>query len=138
MQKIAIMRWDEARHLAYPIRLTVFINEQQVPEELELDDDDPDAWHAVMLKDGQAIATGRLLSSGKIGRLAVLKDYRGLGMGTALIKSLIEFGQQQGIGQFYLHAQTTAIGFYEGLGFKANGPVFNEAGIEHIKMQKQN
>ncbi len=59
-------------------------------------------------------------------------------MGTALIKSLIEFGQQQGIGQFYLHAQTAAIGFYEGLGFKANGPVFNEAGIEHIKMQKQN
>ncbi len=138
MQKIAIMRWDEARHLAYPIRLTVFVNEQQVPEELELDDDDPDAWHAVMLKDGQAIATGRLLGNGKIGRLAVLKNYRGLGMGTALIKRLMEFGQQQGIGKFYLHAQTTAIGFYEGLGFKANGPVFNEAGIEHIKMRKQN
>ncbi len=138
MQKIAIMRWDEARHLAYPIRLTVFVNEQRVPEELELDDDDPDAWHALLFKDGQAIATGRLLGNGKIGRLAVLKNYRGLGMGTALIKSLIEFGQQQGIGQFYLHAQTTAIGFYEGLGFKANGPVFNEAGIEHIKMQKQN
>lgn len=138
MQKIAIMRWDEARHLAYPIRLTVFVNEQQVPEELELDDDDPDAWHAVVLKDEQAIATGRLLGNGKIGRLAVLKNYRGLGMGTALIKSLMEFGQQQGIGQFYLHAQTTAIGFYEGLGFKANGPVFNEAGIEHIKMIRSN
>ena len=138
MQKIAIMRWDEARHLAYPIRLTVFVNEQQVPEELELDDDDPDAWHAVVLKDGQAIATGRLLSSGKIGRLAVLKNYRGLGIGTGLIKRLMEFGQQQGIGQFYLHAQTTAIGFYEGLGFKANGPVFNEAGIEHIKMIRSN
>ena len=138
MQKIVIMRWGEARHLAYPIRLTVFVNEQRVPEELELDDDDPGAWHALFFQDGQAIATGRLLSSGKIGRLAVLKNYRGLGMGTALIKSLMEFGQQQGIGKFYLHAQTTAIGFYEGLGFKTNGPVFNEAGIEHIKMIRSN
>lgn len=134
MQEIMIMRWQEARHLAYQIRLTVFVNEQQVPEELELDEDDPTAWHAVMFKDGQAIATGRLLRNGKIGRLAVLKEYRGLGLGSELLKTLVSYGRQEGINQFFLHAQTSAIVFYQQHGFKENGPVFNEAGIEHIKM----
>lgn len=129
-----IMRWEEARHLAYPIRLTVFVNEQQVPEELELDENDPTAWHAVMFKDGQAIATGRLLRNGKIGRLAVLKEYRGLSLGSELLKTLVYYGRQEGIKQFFLHAQTSAIGFYERLGFKGIGPVFKEAGIDHIKM----
>lgn len=128
------MRWEEARYLAYPIRLTVFVNEQQVPEELELDEDDHTAWHAVVLDHGKAIATGRLLRSGKIGRLAVLKEYRGLGLGGGLLKTLVSCGHQEEIKQFFLHAQTSAIGFYERHGFKAIGPVFNEAGIDHIKM----
>ncbi len=134
MQEIRIMHWEEVRHLAYPIRLTVFVNEQQVPEELELDDDDPTAWHAVLLDHGKAIATGRLLRSGKIGRLAVLKEYRGLGLGGELLNTLVSYGHQEGINQFFLHAQTSATGFYERHGFKAIGPVFNEAGIDHIKM----
>lgn len=134
MQEIRIMRWEEARHLAYPIRLTVFVNEQQVPEELELDDDDPTAWHAVMFKDGQAIATGRLLKNGKIGRLAVLKEYRGLGLGSELLKTLVLYGHQEGIKEFFLHAQTSAVGFYERHGFKAIGLPFEEAGIDHIQM----
>ncbi len=134
MQEITIMGWEEAKHLAYPIRLTVFVNEQQVPEELELDEDDPTAWHAVVFKDEQAIATGRLLRNGKIGRLAVLKEYRGQGHGTMLMQALIEHGKQEGITNFYLHAQRTALAFYERFGFTTNGPVFNEAGIDHIKM----
>jgi len=134
MQEIRIMHWEEARHLAYPIRLTVFVNEQQVPEELELDDDDQTAWHAVMFKDGQAIATGRLLKNGKIGRLAVLKEYRGLGLGSELLKTLVSYGRQEGITQFFLHAQTSAVGFYERHSFKATGLPFEEAGIDHIKM----
>ncbi len=129
-----IMGWEEARPLAYPIRLAVFVHEQKVPEELELDDDDPTAWHAVVFKDGQAIATGRLLRNGKIGRLAILREYRGLGLGSELLKTLVSYGRQEGIKQFFLHAQTSAIGFYERLGFKAIAPVFNEAGIDHIKM----
>ncbi len=134
MQKMMIMGWEEARHLAYPIRLAVFVHEQQVPEELELDDDDPTAWHAVVLDHSKAIATGRLLRNGKIGRLAVLKEYRGLGLGSELLKTLVSYGRQEGIKQFFLHAQTTALDFYQRHGFKAIGPVFNEAGIDHIKM----
>ncbi|BEI34033.1 GNAT family N-acetyltransferase [Polynucleobacter sp. HIN5] len=134
MQEMMIMRWEEARHLAYPIRLTVFVNEQQVPEELELDEDDPTAWHAVVLDHSKAIATGRLLRNGKIGRLAILKEYRGLGLGSELLKTLVSYGRQEGIKQFFLHAQTTALDFYQRHGFKAIGPVFNEAGIDHIKM----
>jgi predicted GNAT family N-acyltransferase len=134
MQEIRIMRWEEARHLAYPIRLTVFVNEQQVPEELEVDDDDPVAWHAIGLVHGKAIATGRLLSNGKVGRLAVLKEYRSLGLGGELLKTLVSYGRQEGIKEFFLHAQTSAVDFYERHGFKAIGPVFNEAGIDHIKM----
>ena len=129
-----IMGWEEARPFAYPIRLAVFVHEQKVPEELELDDDDPTAWHAVVFQDGQAIATGRLLRNGKIGRLAILREYRGLGLGSELLKTLVSYGRQEGIKQFFLHAQTSAIGFYERLGFKAIAPVFNEAGIDHIKM----
>ena len=128
------MRWDEAKDLAYPIRLSVFVHGQGVPEELELDDDDAMACHVVVLDHGKAIATGRLLRSGKIGRLAVLKEYRGLGLGGELLKTLLSYGRQEGIKQFFLHAQTTAIGFYERHGFKAVGPAFNEAGIDHIKM----
>ena len=134
MQEMMIMGWEEAKSLAYPIRLAVFVHEQQVPEELELDDDDLTAWHAVVLKDGQAIATGRLLSNGKIGRLAVLRSYRGQGVGSNLLETLVQFGERQNIKKFFLHAQTSAISFYEQLGFQAIGPVFNEAGIEHIKM----
>ncbi len=134
MQEMMIMGWKEARPLAYPIRLAVFVHEQQVPEELELDNDDPTAWHAVVFQDGQAIATGRLLRNGKIGRLAILREYRGLGLGSELLKTLVSYGRQKGIKQFFLHAQTSATGFYERLGFKAIGPVFNEAGIDHIKM----
>ena len=128
------MQWDEAKDLAYPIRLTVFVHEQGVPEELELDDDDAIAWHVVVLDHGNAIATGRLLKNGKIGRLAVLKEYRGLGLGGELMKTLLSYGRQEGIKQFFLHAQTTAIGFYERHGFKAIDLPFEEAGIDHIKM----
>ncbi len=138
MQTIQILSWNEAKDLALGIRITVFVNEQGVPQSLELDEFDPVSWHALGWHGNQAIGTGRLLADGKIGRLAVLKDYRGKGIGKSLLKSLIEFGQEQGIERFYLHAQTTAIGFYESLGFKTKGPVFNEAGIEHIKMIKTN
>jgi predicted GNAT family N-acyltransferase len=134
MQEIRIMQWDEAKDLAYPIRFTVFVHEQGVPEELELDADDAMAWHAVVLDHGKAIATGRLLRNGKIGRLAVLKEYRGLGLGSELLKTLVSYGRQEEIKQFFLHAQTTAIGFYERHGFNAIGLPFEEAGIDHIKM----
>ncbi|NCZ77578.1 MAG: GNAT family N-acetyltransferase, partial [Burkholderiaceae bacterium] len=66
MQEIRIMNWEEAKPLAYPIRLTVFVEEQKVPKALELDADDPQAWHAIVFENGKAIATGRLIRDGKI------------------------------------------------------------------------
>lgn len=134
MQAIQIMGWDEAKEFAYPIRLSVFVHEQGVPEALELDEDDPLAWHAIAFEDGKAIATGRLMRNGKIGRLAVLKPYRGCGIGSAVLKNMVHYGEQQNIKGFFLHAQTSVSGFYERFGFKPSGSVFNEAGIEHIKM----
>jgi len=137
MQEIRIMNWEEAKPQAYPIRLAVFVEEQNIPESLELDADDPLAWHAIVFMNGKAIATGRLIRDGKIGRLAVLKQYRGRGFGSNLLKSLMYHGKHHGIFNFYLHAQTSAIGFYGQLGFKTIDSEFNEAGIRHMKMVLQ-
>ena len=73
---VNILPWEQAQSQAYPIRLAVFIKEQGVPEELELDEEDPLAWHAIAKLDGQAIGTARLQKDGKIGRMAVTRSYR--------------------------------------------------------------
>ncbi len=135
MNDLQIMSWQKAQHRAYPVRYTVFVQEQGVPEELELDEDDITAWHAVLLVDGVAVGTGRLTASGKIGRLAVLEKYRKHGYGSKLMGALMNHGLANGITHFYLHAQTSAQSFYENLGFKANGPEFIEAGIAHLRME---
>ncbi|NCX26843.1 MAG: GNAT family N-acetyltransferase, partial [Burkholderiaceae bacterium] len=88
----------------------------------------------IVFENGKAIATGRLIRDGKIGRLAVLKQYRGQGFGGKLLRALVDHGKNLDILDFYLHAQTSAIGFYERLGFKPIDSEFNEAGIAHIKM----
>ncbi|MEY3839935.1 MAG: hypothetical protein RIR08_668, partial [Pseudomonadota bacterium] len=116
---VNILPWEQAQSQAYPIRLAVFVKEQGVPEELELDEEDPLAWHAIAKLDGQAIGTARLQKDGKIGRMAVTRSYRRQGAASSLLNALIDFGHQQGIRQFYLHAQMEAIAFYENFGFTA-------------------
>ena len=133
---IQILSWEQAQSQAYPIRLAVFVKEQGVPEELELDEEDPLAWHAIARLDGQAIGTARLQKDGKIGRMAVIQAYRRQGVASAMMNALLKFGQQHGIKEFYLHAQIEALPFYERFGFVANGPVFNEAGIAHQMMKR--
>jgi predicted GNAT family N-acyltransferase len=133
---VNILPWEQAQSQAYPIRLAVFVKEQGVPEELELDEEDPLAWHATAKLDGQAIGTARLQKDGKIGRMAVIQAYRRQGVASAMMNVLLKFGRQHGINQFYLHAQIEALPFYERFGFVANGPVFNEAGIAHQIMRK--
>lgn len=123
---VNILPWEQAQSQAYPIRLTVFVKEQGVPEELELDEEDPLAWHAIAKLDGQAIGTARLQKDGKIGRMAVTRSYRRQGAASSLLNALIDFGHQQGIRQFYLHAQMEAIAFYENFGFIASGPIFRK------------
>lgn len=126
---------SEIRH----IRNEVFCVEQQVSPEEEWDGSDEECIH-VLAEGGddipRAVGTGRISPGGKIGRLAVLKAFRGQGFGAALILCLLDLAKQKGLSQVYLHAQTQALDFYQSFGFAVEGGTFNEAGIEHIKMVK--
>jgi predicted GNAT family N-acyltransferase len=120
------------------VREQVFIREQHVPEELEWDEHDAEAIHLVALdKNEQVIATARLLADGHIGRMAVLETWRKHGVGSAMLAKLLLIAQQRQLTRVFLHAQTSAVGFYEHHGFKALGDEFMDAGIPHRYMQKE-
>lgn len=134
--ELSLVAFDgEPRHQCMAIRETVFVHEQGVPPELEMDEFDQQAQHAIAKVNGSAVATGRILSDGHIGRIAVLKDYRGRGIGAALVRCLTEYARQQGWRRVYLGSQLHAEAFYERLGFQRYGDVFMDAGIEHCWMQ---
>ena len=141
MIAIETRSWLEARDAAYAIRYVVFVKEQGIPVELEIDDYDPIAEHALAFVDGQCVATARVYldeqnpSKAKIGRMAVLKDFRGQGIGTALLSETIRAGMMQGASVFELHAQQTAVPFYAKLQFKPDGAIFDEVGIPHQCMR---
>ena len=119
------------------IRRRVFIEEQNVPEELELDDLDATAVHLLASRDGRPIGTARLLIDGetaKIGRVALLPEARGTGAGAALMRAALDELRARGVRTAKLGAQTYAIGFYEKLGFTAYGPENDDAGIPHRDM----
>lgn len=117
------------------VRTEVFIEEQSIPENEEWDADDALADHALArTPDGQAIGTGRLTLSGYIGRMAVIKAWRGEGVGEALLRHLIERAAARGLRHLKMHAQTYAIPFYARSGFRAEGPEFIECGIPHQTM----
>ena len=135
---ITITDWEDARELVKPIRIKVFILEQKVPEDLEWDEYDETAWHAVAKSNHQVIGTGRLIinqSTAKIGRMAIDPKYRGKGIGLEMLKALINKGKEKGAQEFILHAQTHAIAFYAREGFEPYGPIFDEAGIPHVEMR---
>jgi predicted GNAT family N-acyltransferase len=124
--------------LCRALRRTVFIEEQGVSEAVEVDDLDDVAIHLLALQDGRAIGSARLLVKGeigKIGRVCVLREGRGQGIGAALIRAAVARLQQvDGVKMAKLGAQTHALGFYAGLGFVAIGDDYIEAGIEHRDM----
>lgn len=124
----------------HAIRRVVFIDEQAVPEELEMDDLDGEAIHLLATVDGRPAGTTRLLlrdEVGKIGRVAVLADQRGTGLGAALIRAALdELRAVPGVTTAKLGAQVHALGFYERLGFTAFGPVYDDAGIPHRDMTR--
>lgn len=127
--------WSADAPQLQSVRRAVFIVEQQVPEELEWDADDPVATHVLALAaDGQAIGTGRLLPDGHIGRMAVSASWRRRGVGLAILRWLIACARARGDAAAHLHAQTHALGFYARAGFIAHGTVFMEAGIPHQAM----
>jgi len=133
--RIALGTWDRLGDDARQVRHAVFVVEQSVPLEIELDDQDAVSIHAVAYDgQGRPLGTGRLLPDGHIGRMAVLREGRGKGIGSCILRALI--GQGKGLGHacLALHAQTHARHFYLAHGFVQQGETFIEAGIEHCLM----
>jgi len=125
---------------AYAIRRRVFIEEQRVPEEIEMDADDSHAFHALAIFDGKPIGCGRMVEQGasevKIGRMAVIRNFRKTGVGADILRFLVDRARLRGFHRAIVHAQLTAAGFYRKEGFIAVGGVFDEAGIAHRRMER--
>ncbi len=121
----------------YALRVEVFVDEQGVPREIELDAEDSAATHYLAEADGVAVGCGRVLWNGKsahIGRLAVKRSFRGRGIGAAVCRYILADCRKRGSESIWLNAQLHAVGFYKTLGFCPEGDIFLEAGIEHVKM----
>ncbi len=131
-----IVDFNKERDELFSIREEVFIIEQSVPKELEMDENDPLSIHVLIRDDNRGVATGRMMSDGHIGRVAVRKIYRGLGYGREVVKKLICHAEEKKLESVYLGSQLTAVGFYVTLGFESYGEVFLDAGIKHIMMRK--
>jgi predicted GNAT family N-acyltransferase len=133
------VRGDAERRAALALRHEVFVGEQGVPPELEIDEHDQTALHLLALADGQIVGTCRLVlvdHIAKFGRLVVARSARGAGIGSALLGEAERRARAQGATDMVLTAQTSAIGLYERAGYTARGDVFLDAGIEHMTMEK--
>src|SRR5262245_65175653 len=134
--RIELLPWEKARGHASPIRFAVFVEEQGVPLELELDEMDEKSIHALAFHDGSPVGTGRLLPDGHIGRMAVLKAWRGRGIGTHILASLMDEARGRGDREVMLSAQVQATRFYRRHGFAEEGPEYMDAGIPHRTMRR--
>ncbi|WP_030347855.1 GNAT family N-acetyltransferase [Streptomyces sp. NRRL S-1022] len=138
------------REACFAVRKEVFVAEQGVPEDIEYDAYDAVAVHVLAVReDGVPLGTGRLLHGeaaagktggdpavGSLGRLAVSRAARGLGVGAALVRAVEDAARARGLTAVDLHAQTHALGFYARLGYEAYGPEFPDAGIPHRAMRR--
>jgi predicted GNAT family N-acyltransferase len=131
--------YESDRAVLMRIRFGVFVDEQHVPPSLETDDRDPFCIHLLAFEDEEAIATGRidLQQGGKIGRVAVLASKRRQGTGAALMERLHEVAKRNGLSNVWCNAQVAVVPFYENLGYQTAGDTFYEAGIEHVRMERQ-
>lgn len=134
--EVLVTTWGVDRPSLQRVRRAVFIVEQQVSEEDEWDAQDTVSVHVLAVRNREPVGTGRLTPGGKIGRLAVLREYRGRGLGARIVRVLLQEALHRGMIDVYLHAQVQALPFYEKLGFTAAGEVFEEAGIPHRKMHR--
>jgi predicted GNAT family N-acyltransferase len=138
--RVIEVRSPAAIEQAWALRRRVFIEEQHVPEALEMDDQDAVATHVLALDGDLAVGCGRMVAEGdhvKIGRMAVTRERRGEGIGRRVLDSLMELARQRGFRQAILHAQLTAEGFYLKQGYVPRGDVFEEAGIAHRLMDRE-
>lgn len=133
--KTIVCNFNDFEREICSIRETVFIKEQNVSPELEVDGLDPECLHVIVKLGNKYSATGRIQKDGHIGRVAVLKECRGIGLGKTVIKTLIENAKKRGLGRVYLGAQIRAKNFYKKLGFIEYGEIFLDAGIDHINME---
>lgn len=138
MFRIELKEWEQARTTAGPIRYAIFMGEPDAPPGIELDDQDKDCVHAIAFSnaDQKAVGTGRLMPDGHIGRMAVLKDWRRLGVAAELLDALVEEARKRGYKEVVLSAPLQAAEFYRSKGFVADGKVFEEAGSLYEKMRK--
>ncbi|WP_329115984.1 GNAT family N-acetyltransferase [Streptomyces sp. NBC_01465] len=140
--EVRVVERSEDLEACFAVRREVFVAEQGVPEELEYDARDAGALHVLAVGADGPLGTGRLLTGieedgvGSLGRLAVLKAARGLGVGVALVRAIEDAARERGLTAVDLHAQTHALGFYERLGYAAYGPEFPDAGIAHRAMRR--
>ncbi|AOS97990.1 putative N-acetyltransferase YjcF [Microbulbifer aggregans] len=134
--EIAVADWDRDLDAIRMVRETVFIREQKVDPAIEWDDQETSAAHFLVRLEGEPVATGRLTSKGKIGRMAVLPAFRGRGLGLRLLEAICNYARSRGLHHVFLHAQCHAQDFYAKSGFQPVGGEFEEADIPHIKMER--
>lgn len=130
-----LCQWHSHSEGITQVRIRVFVEEQHVPIELEIDEHDPHCQHVIALAQDKVVATARLLDDGHIGRMCVLAEYRQQGIASTLMNMLLESAKQRSFKRIKLHAQVSAIPFYEKFGFTVCSAVFYDAGIEHKTMQ---
>ena len=133
--KVIDYSFDKA--LVHAVRTEVFVNEQSIPVELEVDHIDPISQHVLATYEGSPVGTGRLTPQGRIGRVAVARPMRRQGVGQQIMGQLLELAKCSNHREVILSAQHHAIEFYEKLGFKCEGEAFLEVGIWHVTMRKQ-
>lgn len=133
--RVELADWECDHAQLVQLRVAVFVNEQGVPEELEVDEFDTDCLHVKALDiDDRFIGTARLLPAGYIGRMCVHRDYRHLGVGSRMLERLLTEARKRGYKKLMLHAQLSALPFYHRFGFEADSDIFIEAGIDHQHM----
>jgi predicted GNAT family N-acyltransferase len=132
--RIQLVSFQECAQQIKAVRQSVFVDELGIDPELEWDDQDDSAQYAIAIVDTQVIAVGRLSKQGKIGRMAVLPDWRKRGIGSQLLQCLIQAAIKAAYLQLHLSSQLDAVAFYRKLGFQAEGPQFMAAGIPHQAM----
>jgi predicted GNAT family N-acyltransferase len=146
MVRIELMTWERARAEASRIRFAVFVEEQGVPRDIELDERDAQCIHALAYEDEKVVGTGRLVppdrgtrgmaAASQVGRMAVLPEFRGRGIGSRILDELMGRARQHGEKELTLSAQIHALEFYKSHGFQPMGEIYEEAGIPHRKMRR--
>jgi len=135
MIRVEQVDWADKQALIRPIREAVFIEEQHVPVELEWDGLDEQCTQLLAFSADEVVGTVRMTIEGKVGRMAVLKAWRGCGVGGLLLTSMIQVAQAARFPEVKLDAQVNAISFYQPFGFEVVSEPFMDAGIEHRKMR---